>query len=398
MKLLYIVQYFSFPDQNGGTRAYDLATSFAKQGVEVVVLTTDSRGQATEKWSEVSRDGIRVLSLNCPYNNHMGFFRRIRAFLSFLIQATIKGRSIASDLILASSTPLTVGIPALFLRFLYKRKYIFEVRDVWPSIPIAMGYFKNTLVQKLLYKLEGMIYRYAEAVVPLSSGMALSIEKRSPHKCSVTIPNISEIGRFVPGQEAMLLDLPKSDKILLYAGTFGKVNSLGYLVKLASYTKELDDDLLYYLVGDGKERDEILAEAERLGILNNNLFVLPPVRKMDLPALYSLASVGSSFVANIPELWDNSANKFFDTLAAGKPVVINHQGWQADTIRAHNVGYVLPEVVTEDAAENFVAYMKDTDLRIEQGRNARKLAEEEYSLQVASAKYMAIFSSILTYE
>lgn len=395
MKLLYIVQYFSFPDQNGGTRAYDLATSFARQGVEVVVLTTDSRGQASEKWSETTRNGIRVLSLNCPYNNHMGFFRRIRAFLYFLIQATIKGRSITSDLILASSTPLTVGVLALFLRLSSKRKYIFEVRDVWPSVPIAMGYFRNALMQKLLYKLEKTIYHYAEAVVPLSRGMALSIEKRSPHKYLVTIPNISEIDRFAPGQEAMTLDLPRSDRVLLYAGTFGKVNSLGYLVKLAAYTKELDDNLLYYLVGDGKEYNEILIESEHLGVLNSNLFVLPPVRKMDLPALYALASVGSSFVANIPELWDNSANKFFDTLAAGRPIVINHQGWQADIIRARNVGYVLPEVLTKEAAENFVAYMQDSALRIEQGQNARKLAEEEYSLQVASAKYMAIFSSVL---
>ena len=97
----------------------------------------------------------------------------------------------------------------------------------------------------------------------------------------------------------------------------------------------------------------------------------------------------------MPALWDNSANKFFDTLAAHKPMVINHRGWQADEIEKHNYGYVLPPVVTDEAAEKFVAYMNNAELLKQQGETAYKHAVEEYSLEVAVEKYMGIFEKIV---
>ena len=57
-------------------------------------------------------------------------------------------------------------------------------------------------------------------------------------------------------------------------------------------------------------------EAKELGVLNKNVFIFDPVKKNDLPYLYRNCTVGSSYVIDLCALWDNSANKFFDTLAA----------------------------------------------------------------------------------
>ena len=129
-------------------------------------------------------------------------------------------------------------------------------------------------------------------------------------------------------------------------------------------------------------------------MLNKNVFIFDPVKKTDLPYLYSISTVGSSFVIDIPALWDNSANKFFDTLAAHKPMVINHQGWQADAINEYNFGYVLPSTITEDSVRKFVKYMNNDILLKQQGDNAYKQAVEKYSLEVAVSKYMKIFNNI----
>ena len=93
-------------------------------------------------------------------------------------------------------------------------------------------------------------------------------------------------------------------------------------------------------------------------------------------------------------IFQSSANKFFDTLAAGKPVLINHEGWQAETIRTKSVGYILPYEITEVEANRFVDYTKNFNLISQQELNALELAKEKYSLEVASNKYIKLLEKL----
>lgn len=394
MKLLYIAQYFGFPEKAGGTRAYDLATSFAQRGIQVRVITSDTSAKKKERWSEFERDGIKFYQLSCPYNNKMGFIKRIKSFIYFLFFSSIKALTIDCDVVLATSTPLTIGVPALLMKWIRRKPFIFEVRDVWPGVPIAMGFIKNKFLQKILYLFEKKIYKNANTVVLLSIGMEKNIKNRYTNIKSMVIPNISEIMRFSKIKKEINIDIKGGEKILLYAGTFGNVNGLNYVVKLASYTLNIDSKIHFYLFGEGKEKESVIENSKNNGVFNKNLFIFNSVKKSDLPYLYSISTVGSSFVINIPALWDNSANKFFDTLAAHRPVVINHEGWQADAIREHNFGYVLPPFVTEKVAKDFVDYMNDTKFLKQQGENAYKQAIENYSLEIAADKYIKIFKNI----
>src|SRR5690606_21498041 len=169
-----------------------------------------------------------------------------------------------------------------------------------------------------------------------------------------------------------------------YAVTFGKVNNIHYVIELASRVIQLDSSICFILMGSGSEKNEIIEIAKKRGLFNKNVFFPDPVSKRDLDKIYSSVSMGSSFVAPIQELWANSANKFFDTLAAGKPVLINHYGWQADVIENRNIGYVLPPSLDDKAVSKFVEYSKDINLHREQEQNSRAVAISEYSLEVAS--------------
>lgn len=395
MKLLYITQGFGFPENSGGTRKYDLATSLVKKGIDVTVITSYTGKPGDPKWKEYEREGIKFFELNCPYSNYMGFKERMKAFISFMQNSKKKALSLDCDVVLATSTPLSIGYPALVMHRKRKKPYVFEIRDVWPGVPIAMGYFKNKFLQKILYSFEMRIYKKAAALVPLSTGMDENIKRRYPNNKSVVIPNISEVNRFAEIKKEIDITVPEGKKVLLYAGTFGNVNGVGYIIDMAAHTIKYNPDVWYYLVGKGKEKEDNIKQAERLGVLNKNVFIFDPVRKNDLPYLYSIATVGSSFVIDIPALWDNSANKFFDTLAAHRPMVINHEGWQADAIRKHNCGYVLPPKVSDEAAKAFVEYMTNDELLKVQGENAFKLGKEQYSLEVAVDKYMGIFNKIV---
>ena len=104
--------------------------------------------------------------------------------------------------------------------------------------------------------------------------------------------------------------------------------------------------------------------------------------------------MGSSFVIPIKELWANSANKFFDSLAASRPVLINHKGWQKDVIEKDNIGYVLPENLDENSVRKFVEYTYDKELYKQQSLNALNKAKDSYSLEIAVKKYLSIINNI----
>lgn len=401
MILLYLHQYFHFPWENGSTRSYDLAKQFSDNGIQVEILTStsDKRLKSTSRWNMICHEGFIVHYVYLPYGNHLNYFQRIVVFIQFLWYSTFKLMSIKCDMILATSTPLTIGIPALIKKWLSKTPFIFEVRDVWPETVIAIGAVENKLLQNFLFCLEKLVYKNANVIVPLSIDMQKSINSRYPRfkeKTNIVIENISEINRFQTDQKKInLVDFlgftPRFS--VLYAGTFGKVNGIHKVLELAEKTFKLDTKLVYILIGSGAEKQNVLELAIEKDLLNRNVFILDPVSKNDLPLWYKAVSMGMSFVIDKPELWANSANKFFDTLASGKPMLINHEGWQAETIRSRNIGYVLSYNISDNDAEGFVAYSYDTDLVDKQKFHAFELAKEKYSLEFATKKYLQVFKN-----
>ena len=182
MKILYLHQYFKFPYESGGTRSFDLATGFLSLGydVEILTLTSDLKYKNDKRWSKIKLNGIKVHYIYIPYKNDMSYFIRSLVFLKFLWFSTIKLLSLRGDIVLASSTPLTIGIPALVKKWFHKTPFIFEARDIWPEVVIAVGALNNKILQQILYFLEYLIYKNAVAIVPLSVDMKESIISRYP--------------------------------------------------------------------------------------------------------------------------------------------------------------------------------------------------------------------------
>lgn len=397
MKLLYIHQYFKFPDTPGGTRSYDLSKEFVKNGVDVTVITCHDSFKnldTSKRWTYYEREGIKLWILRCDYSHMMSIPRRIWSFLIFSFFTTLKCISLKADLVLATSTPLTVAIPAILKKWVSGTPFIFEVRDVWPEGPIQQGFVKNKLLIKFLRRLEKFIYDRAAYVVPLSVGMERDILTRVPVKNMEVIPNISEINRFETLKPCELDFDFTGKRVILYAGTLGPVNDIMYLAKLAKETITMAPEICYLILGMGKQKEMIVQYCKDNDILNKNIFFLDRVNKENLPYVYSKVIMGSSFVWDYKIKWDNSANKFFDTLAAGKPILINYQGWQAEVIRECHCGYVLPYNLNHDDIERFIDYAKDDKTLAEHGRNA-KIKAVDYSLPVAAEKYMNVLNRVM---
>ena len=142
MKILYIHQYFMTPDDAAGTRSYWIAQELINRGHQVTMLTTSS--QIEKKVEKKNVNGIEVIYLKVPYSQSMGIFARLKSFLSFMLKSTrVALAQKNTDLIIATSTPLTIGFPALVAKKFKKTPFLFEVRDLWPEVPIQMGGLNN---------------------------------------------------------------------------------------------------------------------------------------------------------------------------------------------------------------------------------------------------------------
>jgi glycosyltransferase involved in cell wall biosynthesis len=113
-------------------------------------------------------------------------------------------------------------------------------------------------------------------------------------------------------------------------------------------------------------------------VLHQNFFMTPGVPKAEIPALLSAADIATSLVIDLEPLWANSANKFFDAFAAGKPVAINYGGWQAEVLIETGAGLVLDPHDIEGAADVLVAAIRDPSWLTAAGAAARRAGRERF--------------------
>ena len=354
---------------NGGTRSYELSRRLRSWGLDVTVITTDQKPDRKDvfSWRDSKVDGIPIRWFGNPYSNELGFWHRMLSFFRFMFAATWELFRQDADVVYATSTPLTVAVPAVIMKIIKRRPMVFEVRDAWPTVPIAMGELRNPILVLLARLLERVAYYFADEIVALSPDMENEIRKRCNKNKKITIiPNgcdkaFGDVAKEEVWQVRQTYGWDTSLKIILYAGTFGRVNGVSYLVELAEELKKRDPQIIVVACGKGRELEQVTQLASDLGVLGNSFCIINPVTKQKLPSLVAASSIVTSTVINVPELAANSANKVFDGWAASKPVLINHLGWLHEIIKKNNVGISIHGKGVSLAADEIVSFLHDQE-------------------------------------
>lgn len=383
MKIVYLHQYFNNLNMSGSTRSFEIARRMVAAGHEVHMITTDRDGSVKKSgtWRITNEEGIIVHWRKVEYSNNLSFYARIIAFLKFMFFAIKKVNELEGDIVYASSTPLTVAVPAICEKFLRRTPFVFEVRDLWPEMPIAVGAIKNPLFIWLLYKLEKFTYFYSDSIVALSPGMQQSIIDRGIESSKVLIaPNSSDV-EYVKFEKRPVKHHDfqfNRVRSIVYVGTLGYLNNIDYFVKLALALKEQKSNVVVKIYGDGSELDRCVSLAIASGVHNTNLFFCGNLTKSEVPDVMREADLSFVSFLDIPEMQKNSANKFFDSLAAGKPIAINFGGWMEGLINEHNCGIALNNIPFNEVARILHDKCNNDAWLSEAGYNARELAENDF--------------------
>jgi glycosyltransferase involved in cell wall biosynthesis len=402
VRILYIHQYFKTPAGSGSTRSFEFARRWVHAGHTVTLITGVTDRSDISSDQHISRhnvEGIHVLAINTRYSNYMSFLRRITAFFDFMFWATWVGmRHVGPvDVILATSTPLTVGIPGYLLSLWKRAPFVFEIRDLWPEAPVQLRALRNPLAIWLARSLERFLYRVAAHIVTLSPGMLDALRRMGvpEHKLSM-IPNCCDLDLFAPREpSAAILEQYglQGRFVALYAGAMGSANGLGMVVETARVLQCRGSAVHLLLIGDGKEKPvlEKLAAHYQLA----NITFLPWVPKSDLVELMAMADLCLVFFAPLPVLETSSPNKFFDALALGRPILINYGGWMRELLDQHQAGVAVPSNDPQEMADAMMALQADPSRLREMGRHARALAEREFDRDQMSRKFELLLEGIV---
>ena len=397
MHVAYIHQHFSTPKGETGTRSYEMSRRLIAAGHRVTMICGDYEPARLDAGSnarvaELDVDGIRVLRVREPYANRMGFSRRLLAFGRFARVAEKLVASLDADLVFATSTPLTVGIPGMKGAKRLGVPFVFEVRDLWPEGPIAVGVLKNPFLIWYAKRLERRIYQAAAHIIALSPGMKEGVSATGYPQDRVTmIPNGCDLDVFRPSDEPLADDRlgDPADLRLIFTGAHGLANGLDAVLDAAAELKRRGiRGVRFVFLGNGGEKPRLVQRSRDEGLSDLTAW-LDPVSKLELAQILPRMDVGLMILRNIPMFYyGTSPNKFFDYIAAGLPVLNNYPGWVADMLAEHRCGVaVQPEnpVVFADAVLDL--YERRGELR-EMGLRGRHLAESQFARDTLAARFV----------
>jgi glycosyltransferase involved in cell wall biosynthesis len=403
MKILYCHQHFSTPYGAGGIRSYEMARALVEAGHEVtMVFGMHPRvGIALQKCERSGVhsgevDGIRLIGLPFGYTNKLSIRQRIGIFLGFAWHSLRIALREEYDLIFATSTPLTAAIPGIAARWFRRKPFVFEVRDLWPELPRAMG-MKNPLLLGGMWILEGLAYRSSIGCIGLSPGIVEGIIRRSPEAHPVAmVPNGCDLDIFHPALRAPITipGIAPGDFVAGFTGAHGRANGLdAVLAGAAELKKRGSHHIKFLLIGDGSEKARLMAQAEAEAL--KNVIFLPSMPKKELAAITASLGCGLMFLDNIPAFYrGTSPNKFFDYLAAGIPVVNNYPGWLAELITEAQCGAVVPPGDPVALADVLERLASDPEGCRSMGAHARKLGESHFSRDALATKFREFLEGI----
>lgn len=401
MRILLINHYAGSPCHGMEYRPYYLAREWVRQGHEVTIVAASFshlRQQNPEFNTDLmleDRDGIRYVWLRTPsyQGNGLGRIRNMMTFMANLYGHAEKIRAIAKpDVVIASSTyPLDIYPAQALAR---NAKLVYEVHDLWPLSPIELGgmspYHPFIVTMQIA---EDHAYRVADRVVSLlpKADTHMGSHGMAPEKF-LYIPNGIDLAEWtkdaeeIPAEHAHTLqELKESGNFILgYAGSIGLANAMHHFVDAAALVQ--DQPIAFVVVGQGPEKEALIARAQRAGL--KNIHFLAPVPKRSIPrllermdALYAGSHKVSIYRFGI------SFNKIIDYMMAGKPILQAIEAGNDPVGEARCGLSVVPE--PETIADAALRLMKlSPESRAELGSNGHAFVKAHHDYAVLARQFI----------
>jgi len=385
-----------------------LCENLVRLGHQVTIITTvpnypsgrvpaEWRGKGKLLWKSVE-NGVEVIRVAQPSLDASKLPLRALQYICYQIGATWAGLGKQYDVVIAGSSSLTAWLPFAYLVVLRRKPAIYSVADVYPKVGITLGIFRNKPVIALVSSMELFCLNNAAVVRILSDSFRSDLSEMGvPDEKMVLVYDWvdTDLVHPMPRDNAFAREHNLTGQfVVLYAGNLGLSQGLEHILTAAETLKE-HQDISFVFVGDGANRERLVAEAEQRRL--KNVKFIPYQPRPRLPEV--LASADVSLVSLQHGIGFSSLpSKTLSILSSGRPIIVSIDE-ESDTwklIQKAKAGLCIAPENPPALVEAILTLKSDQELRDCFGRNGRIWAENNHSPQSCAKQIEKIMLEIIS--
>lgn len=399
MRILVVTQYF-WPEN---FRINDLILALKDKGHDVEVLTGKPNyphGKFYNNYSFFSKrteiwNGIKVNRSPLIPRGNSGGLRLMLNYLSFTFFSIIRSWSIKGKfdkILVYEPSPITVGIPAVFLKRRMKAQMYFWVQDLWPQSLTAAGGIKNKTILNLVERLTKWIYNNSDKVLIQSEAFRELILTQGIANDKVCFyPNsVEEIFKVLEPKTEFLNLMPQGFKVL-FAGNIGEAQDFDTILSAAKIVAEANKNIKWVILGDGRKKNYVAEKIQEFG-LEEQFFLLGSYPIEQMPDFYAcadclLVSLKKDYIFSL-----TIPSKIQSYLACGKPVLASLDGEGGRIVVESQSGIAVEAQQPSLLAAGVIGLYDKSEAELKQmGLNGRKYFDLNFERDLLVNRLEQIF-------
>lgn len=374
MKILFLTDNFP-PEVNApATRTYEHCKKWVELGYEVTVITCFPNfpkgkvfdGYKNSMYKSEIIEGIKVIRVWSYITENNGFIKRIIDYISYSISSFIVGLFIKTDLIIATSPQFFTAISGRLLSIFKQKKWIMEVRDLWPDSIVAVGSLsKSSMIFKTLKKIENLLYKSAYKIIVVTDSFKeylMHSHEIEGNKIGVYKNGVIS-DKYINPQEDDLYELKTlldiREKIIIsYIGTHGLAHGLKFILECIS---KIEDSKYHFLfIGDGAEKSNLIRFSKESNI--KNCTFLDSIPKKEIPKYIGISDYSLVNLKKSDEFKNVIPSKIFENIAMYKPILLGVEGESKTLIEKYKVGLAFEPENEKSFLKSLIQLNKLNDL------------------------------------
>ena len=323
---IWILQAYDQP-KGQSTRSGFFAEAFAQSGHDVHLFTNaychyfkKNRIKVTGNHMHDLQDGYHVIWLKSwAYKSNAG---RVFNMIENMWRILIASRDIKDvpDVIIAPSVPPFTALAGYLLSRKWGIKFIYEIRDVWPSALIESGTLSKWNPLSIMFaRLEKLFIRKSHMIVSVLDNVIGYVVSKGAEKSKIQIiPNGLPQSIFETNLTSKIL-LKNGKTNITYVGQYGNVHDVLVFAKAAK-ARQNDQALHFNFFGDGVKKQETIDYVQRHKLDNVTLHeVIPSDAIMEVLEQSDILIAGIVGAAHFQ--YGLNLNKIMYYVASGKPII-----------------------------------------------------------------------------
>lgn len=348
MKILFLTDNFP-PEVNApANRTHEHCKEWVEKGVEVTVITCAPNfpkgkvydGYKNKLYQTEMIDGIKVIRVWSYIAANEGFVKRILDYISYAVMAFFAGLFKKTDLIVATSPQFFTAVSGRWLAFFKRKKWVMEVRDLWPESIIAVGAMKRNRAIRYFEWIEKRLYKSANHIVVVTDTFKKKIIERGISEDKISVfKNGANLELFIPKRRNEFLEQKlnlKNKFVFAYIGTHGMAHGLSFILNSIKNIEKTIPEIRFLFIGDGAEKKNLVQQSKDLK-LTNTIFI-DSVTKKEVVEYLSLMDVALVNLKKSDTFKTVIPSKIFEAAAMGKPILLGLEGETQGIIEKYNAG------------------------------------------------------------